>query len=175
MSAALGSPFDVTGAAHLPGDGLTLIRVEGFEGSVTYRTGRLAAMLGEGAEVTIGAAAAEAWLRVRDARPAADGAGDVWRISVKPSDGAAVAAALAGSACLLDWGGGLVWARVAEGRDVRAAISGIAGHATLVRGSETVKARLGVFQPEPGPLKRISVGLRSEFDPRGILNPGRMG
>jgi glycolate oxidase FAD binding subunit len=31
-----------------------------------------------------------------------------------------------------------------------------------------------VFEPEPAPLARISAGLRAKFDPKGILNPGRM-
>ena len=44
MAAALGSPWEVSGAARLP-DGRCLIRVEGFAGSVTYRAGRMRALL----------------------------------------------------------------------------------------------------------------------------------
>ena len=53
-------------------------------------------------------------------------------------------------------------------------MAGIAGHATLVRASEAAKARQGVFHPEPAPVAALSAGLRARFDPRGILNPGRM-
>ncbi|MFW5881734.1 MAG: FAD-binding protein, partial [Roseicyclus sp.] len=42
MARALGSPFEATGAAHDPGAGRTLIRVEGFETQVAYRLERLA-------------------------------------------------------------------------------------------------------------------------------------
>ena len=44
MAAALGSPFDVTGAAHIPGDA-TMIRIEGLSESVGYRAEKLREML----------------------------------------------------------------------------------------------------------------------------------
>ena len=51
MSRALTSPFEVTGAAHAPGGPgehpLTLLRLEGFAGSVAYRTGKLQEMFAE--------------------------------------------------------------------------------------------------------------------------------
>ncbi len=180
MSAALTSPFDVTGAAHTAGEQpVTMVRVEGFEGSVTYRAGRLKELLGRFGEVDVSLddkANRQAWENVRDVKLVADGEGDVWRISVKPSDGPAVIAALpSGAQVQMDWGGGLVWARVPEGTDVRKGLKGIEGHATLVRADEATKGKLGVFQPEQPALAAISKGLRAKFDPLGILNPGRMG
>jgi glycolate oxidase FAD binding subunit len=183
MAAALGAPFEVTGAAHLPqGEGagaLTLLRIEGFAQSVAYRAGRLLALMAEfgAAEAdTDPASGAATWARVRDAAEFAGRAGDVWRLSVRPSDGPAVVAALpAGSEAFLDWGGGLVWALVPEGADARTALAGIAGHATLVRGAPATRARLGAVRPETAPLAAVAAGLRARFDPRGILNPGLMG
>ncbi|MEO1313797.1 MAG: glycolate oxidase subunit GlcE, partial [Pseudomonadota bacterium] len=49
------------------------------------------------------------------------------------------------------------------------------GHATLIRASDGTKTKLGVFEPEAAPLAKITAGLRAQFDPKGILNPGRMG
>ncbi len=183
MSAALTAPYDVNGAAHLPeGAGKparTCIRVEGFEGSVKYRSARLKELLAEFGDVSVEAGLADSgrlWQQIRDAESVAAGEGDVWRMSVKPSDGARLADALGSDAQLqFDWGGGLVWACVSEGTNVRALMKGIDGHATLIRSSDATARELGVFHPEPAPLAKISAGLRSRFDPHGILNPGRMG
>ena len=37
MAAAMGSPFEVTGAVHDVGAGRTMLRIEGFETQVAYR------------------------------------------------------------------------------------------------------------------------------------------
>ena len=182
LSAALGSPFDVSGAAHAPvgvdGAPVTMIRIEGFADSVAYRAEALKTLLagvGEIAVETDPEKTAAGWRWVRDVEGFAGQPGDVWRISVKPSEGPRVGAALQAQGLLYDWGGGLIWARVAEGRDIRPALEGIGGHATLIRASEETRAALPVFQPELAPLAAISAGLRAQFDPRGILNPGLMG
>jgi glycolate oxidase FAD binding subunit len=178
MSAALTSPFEVTGAAHgaWEGEAVTLIRIEGFEASVDYRAVRLEEVLAPfgAVEVLRDRERTDAlWRAVRDVLPFAGREGDVWRFSVKPSDAPALVAALEAE-CLFDWGGGLVWALAAAGIDLRARMT-VPGHATLVRAAPETKRALGVFHPEPGPLAAIARGLRHKFDPRGILNPGLMG
>jgi len=185
LTMALGSPFDVTGAAHtvkgLDGAPVTMIRVEGFEDSVSYRADRMRELLsgfGASAIETDPEKTRAGWRWVRDVEGFGGKEGDVWRISVKPTDGPIVADALRAVAevdILYDWGGGLVWALLPEATDARAALTGIAGHATLVRASEETRARFPEFHPEVGPIAMISAGLRAKFDPRGILNPGRMG
>ena len=178
MSLALGSPFEVSGAAHvasgLDGHPVTMLRLEGFVDSVAYRAGKLRDLMAGFAEVLLESDPEKVlagWTWVRDAVKFEGGAGDLWRISVKPSDGPRVGAALDGAMLLYDWGGGLVWAEVAEGTDVRAALAGISGHATLVRGAGCGP----VFEPEVGVVATVSNGLRAQFDPRGILNTGMMG
>jgi glycolate oxidase FAD binding subunit len=178
MSAALTSPFEVTGAAHgaWENETATLIRIEGFAASVDYRAERLSQVLARFGEVAVEREPARVdalWRRVRDVLPFAGQEGDVWRFSVKPSAAPALVAAL-DAECLLDWGGGLVWARAAEGTDLRARMS-VPGHATLVRAAVETKRTLKVFHPEPAPLAALAEGLRRKFDPRGILNPGLMG
>jgi glycolate oxidase FAD binding subunit len=182
LSVALGSPFEVSGAAHAPkgldGHPVTMIRIEGFESSVTYRTGRLRELLAGFGDIKVetdpGKTAA-GWRWVRDVEAFHGVPGDVWRLSVKPTDGPAVAARLDARGLLYDWGGGLIWALMPEGVDLRARLDGVPGHATLVRGAPATRAKVPAFQPEPAPLAAISAGLRAKFDPRGILNPGLMG
>ena len=174
MSAALCTPFQVSGAAHLPDRGETWLRLEGFAGSVAHRARALAAELVIFAEAEM---AERDWTEVRDARPlaGAEAPGAVWRISVKPSDGPGVVAALGPDArWLMDWGGGLVWARVPEAFDLRAALAALAGHATLVHPGHATPPRWPVLPPEAPPVAALSAALRARFDPAGRLDPGRL-
>lgn len=185
MTAALGSPFDVSGAAHLPEPGdpaaaRTLIRIEGFAASVSYRAERLSDLLfaQTRGEVEVLAEAADLWAEVRDVRGFAGRPGAVWRISLRPSDAPGLVAALPHTGARYDWGGGLAWLLTEEtdaaAAAVRAEAARLRGHATLVRGPASLRASAGAFQPEAAPLAAISAGLRAKFDPRGLLNPGRM-
>jgi glycolate oxidase FAD binding subunit len=182
MSVALGSPYEVTGAAHcakvVEGGAVTLLRVEGFEASVAYRIGRLKEVLARfGTEIQVADADMSAWVweSVRDGTAMKDLEGDVWRVSCKPSDAPALAARSKAEGWYFDWGGGLIWIRMAAGTDLRARLGAFDGHATLVRASAETRAALPVFQPEAPGVARLSAGLRARFDPRGIFNPGLMG
>jgi len=175
MSACLGSPFEVTGAAHM--QGVTYIRIEGFEASVAYRAAELTKVLAPygTAEVAMGAAAEALWLDVRDVRPMQSTPGDIWKLSVRPSDAPGIVARAGAQSVMYDWGGGLIWVEVAPGTDLRAVLGTFSGHATLIRASEDLRRMIPVFQPEPAGLAAITSGLRAKFDPRGILNSGLMG
>ena len=177
LSAALGSPYEVTGAAHDPEAGRTRLRIEGFADSVTYRAGRLQERLVPFGPVEVHAGkdeTAATWAAIRDVTDFAGRAGDVWRLSVKPSDAPALVARSGAKTVRYDWGGGLVWLLMPEGTDLRANLGPFQGHATLIRAGEATRRALPVFQPENPVLARLSAGLRSKFDPRGILNPGVM-
>ena len=177
---ALASPFEVSGAAHLQqgpdGAPVTMIRLEGFENSVRYRAQALQSALSEyGAfEVeTDPARTAADWDSIRNVAPFGAQDGDVWRLSVKPTDGPAVVAKVPGAQAIYDWGGGLIWLRVDAGSQadvIRAAVASVGGHATRIRG-----AGPGASQPLPAPVAALEAGLRARFDPRGILNPGLIG
>jgi glycolate oxidase FAD binding subunit len=181
MSDALGSPFEVTGAAHMAlADDLpsTMLRLEGFENSVRYRLSALKdrlAKFGDMSDVE-GEPSRAAWRRIRDAEMFAGWSGDVWRVSTRPSDGPALIGRM-GKEChtMLDWGGGLIWVLAPDGTDLRKTLGSFSGHATLIRASDTTRIALPVFHPEPAPVAQLSAGLRAKFDPKGILNPGLMG
>ncbi|RWR46270.1 FAD-binding protein [Sinirhodobacter ferrireducens] len=167
LAAALASPFDVSGAGWLPGQGAVL-RLEGLEGSVGYRAGRLAALLAPwGARIEREGSVA-IWRDLAEVRPFHGRAGDIWRFSVKPSEAAAIAARLDGEV-VLDWGGGLIWALLPEGTDARAQAAPYTGHATCLRG------RAPRAEPEAPAVAALSRALQARFDPRGILDPERAG
>ncbi|MGI1662458.1 FAD-binding protein [Palleronia sp. KMU-117] len=179
MTRALRSPFEVSGAAYAAtgpdGSRVAMLRIEGFAESVRYRAEKLVALLGDAGEIRIESnpdRVRRIWTWVRDAERFAGTPGDVWRLSVKPTDAARVADRLGAEDLLLDWGGSLIWAEVPPGTDLRGRLAGIAGHATRVRGAG---GGLPAFHPEPAPLAALAAGLRAKFDPRGILNPGIMG
>src|SRR4051812_11459083 len=187
LSLALGSPFEVTGAAHLPakldgGGARTLIRIEGFTVSIDYRLGELKRLLKRfgAADVIEGDEAAALWRLVRDVEPLIEPRDRaVWRVSTAPTQGPAGVAQVSraiDARGFYDWGGGLLWsAPPATGAAaIRAAVRAAGGHATLVRAPAEVRAAVDVFEPLSEPLMRITAGLKAAFDPAGVLNPGRM-
>jgi glycolate oxidase FAD binding subunit len=167
LARALGSPFEVSAAAHNPAAGETLLRLEGFEQSVSYRAEQLTSLLG--GETTVEQNKPERWAAWRDVTSFAGTEGDVWRVSCKPSDGPALAAKSGATDVRYDWAGGLIWMRTPPDHDLRAALGTYDGHATLVRGTGQRR-----FQPEAAGVARITAGLRARFDPRGLLNTGLM-
>lgn len=162
LSAALTSPFDVTGAAHWPQRG-TFVRVEGFATSVAYRSTELQRKLAGFGTVTL--ADDDPWPAIRDVAPLHGTHGDVWRLSTTPSEAPALVARIAPQQALYDWGGGLVWLLTDPGFDLRAHIGPFSGHATLVRSTSA----LPIFHPEPAPIAALTRGLRAKFDPRGLF------
>ncbi|MDA7423224.1 FAD-binding protein [Thalassococcus lentus] len=182
MSKALGSPYEVTGAAHtssgVDGDPVTMLRIEGFEQSVAYRADQLQALFSEHDVVIESdpARVAAGWEWVRDVQPMHGTSGDVWRFSVKPSDAPALVAALKAehpvNRTLYDWGGGLIWVETDPGTNLRP--DDLAGHATLIRAEEKTRQALPVFQPESAGLSALTTGIRARFDPKALFNPGLM-
>ena len=171
MSAALASPFEISGAAHWPGSG-TFLRIEGFAASVAYRAGRLSDLLADFGAVSIEDDAITRWARIRDVAPFHGRTGDVWRVSVKPSDAPHIAARAGADALAFDWGGGLIWMLMPAATDLRVRLGHFSGHATRLRGDGA--DGIATFHPEAPALNALAKGLREKFDPRGILNSGLM-
>ena len=197
LSRALGSAHEVSAAAHLParsaagstvravasaGRAVTAIRLDGPEPSTVYRAqalGRELSGFGESDALDDGASHLF-WGELRDLRFFAEPARPLWRVSVAPSEGPKLVAALSSQLVfdhLYDWGGGLVWLALAAGADpaagtIRAALT--SGHATLIRAEPSLRAQAPVFQPQPPALAELTRRVKESFDPLHLLNPGRM-
>ncbi|MCC6008646.1 MAG: FAD-binding protein [Rhodobacteraceae bacterium] len=176
MTMALTSPFEVTGAAWLP-EGMagagTHLRLEGFSEQVSYRVGKLAerlAPVGAAEVVDAPPRSASLWEGIRDVRALAGLPGALWRVSARGTDAPFLLERAGALSAMLDWGGGLIWLRMPEGHDLRAALGPFRGHATRLAGEAGTPA----FPPEPAHVAALSAGLRARFDPRGLLNPGLM-
>jgi glycolate oxidase FAD binding subunit len=89
----------------------------------------------------------------------------LWRVSVP-----ATSPSLLQTCDVIDWGGSQRWC-VDPASDPREGLT--TGHATEVWNRSSDLPRQA-FQPLPAVLLKLHQRLKQTFDPRGILNPGRM-
>lgn len=180
-------------AGDIAADAVTALRLEGFSPSVAERKRMLEALMQPFGELaTLEAPASRAlWAAARDVAPfAADRSNrsarqdeqPLWRISTAPSRGAELAAMIASAAqaqMFYDWAGGLIWVALGACDDagaalVQRAVAATGGHATLVRAPASVRAAIDVFAPQDAAVAALTKRVKESFDPRGVLNPGRM-
>jgi glycolate oxidase FAD binding subunit len=177
MSKAMQSSAEVSGAAHIPGNG-TFLRLEGIAPSVASRRDKLINLLGGRITVLAAEESSAQWRAIRDVLPLADNLTRmVWKISVPPSASSAIIAKLKAQIDLryfFDWAGGLIWLDCAGeySHIIRTAIGD--GHALLIRAPDDVRMQCEVFHPQPRSLAALSARIKNSFDPKGLLNPGRM-
>ena len=203
MSAAMGTPYEISGACHLQaamverlrdarmrtlGRSLTLLRLESFATFLPQRAAKLKELFkayGELHEIDNDASRV-IWSELREVSFLEGGPdrgrAPVWRLSTAPMTGPKVVRALNAympCSAVYDWSGGLIWLEVpatadAGATDVRRVLASHGGHATLMRADAAVRAGIDVFQPLLPGLQSLSRGLKAAFDPVGVLNPGRM-
>jgi glycolate oxidase FAD binding subunit len=192
MSAAMGSANDVSGAAHLPaavasrvtqvgaGRAVTALRIEGVAPSVAHRVAMLEGLLKTERLAKLGEVASRSfWRSLRDVKALAGDDRPLWRISAAPMRGHEVAAAMGECACYYDWAGGLIWLALPAADDagaarVRRAVAASGGHATLIRAPAAVRAAVPVFAPQDEGVAALTRRIKESFDPKGVLNAGRM-
>ncbi|HET7022392.1 MAG TPA: FAD-binding protein [Xanthobacteraceae bacterium] len=196
VSGAAHLPAEV--AARMPvlesaGGAVTALRLEGFSPSVIERKRMLAALMQPFGELATAdeQASRALWTAIRDVTPfAADGgsaspgqhASPLWRISTPPSRGAELAAMIETAAqaqMFFDWAGGLIWAMLGACDDagaalVRRAVAAAGGQATLIRAPASARAAIDVFTPQDAAVAALTKRVKESFDPKGVLNPGRM-
>lgn len=198
---AMGSSCEVSAAAVLPeratarsavpevagtGRAVAALRVEGTSTSVGYRLDALMRVVARPAgleAIRLGAdATRRLWREIRDARLVDPVAPLLWRVTCAPTDAAAVAARAAplDPEILFDWSGGLVWLALshvpadAGSAQIRGGLAPGAGHATLVRAPHEVRRVVPPMHPEPVLLEGLTRRVKEGFDPKRVLNPGRI-
>ena len=92
---------------------------------------------------------------------------DIWRLCVASSAAYAALQASKAQFWYADWAGGLLWLGLPADEETARRLRGVAaqlgGHATLMRGSAEARAR-----------STLTAAVKAAFDPRRLLNPGRM-
>jgi glycolate oxidase FAD binding subunit len=156
-----GKPLPISATAYTDGD--LSIRLSGAAAAVRAAQEKL------GGERVDPARAAAFWNGIREQTdPFFAGDEPLWRLAV-PSTTPPL---LLEGRTLVEWGGSLRWLRSnSEARTIRAAVAGSGGHATLFRGEDK---SVGAFHPLAPAVATIHKRLKAEFDPRGVLNRGRM-
>ena len=151
------APLPILGACH---DGERLhVRLAGAKAAVSEAAERIGGEPGEGF----------LWEDLRDHRHAffAEDGPPLWRFAVP----AHVPPVDVPGSVLVDWGGAQRWLRSdGPAADLRSAAEAVGGHATCFRGGD----REQPFHPLAEGLDRLHARLKSAFDPRRILNPGRL-
>jgi len=164
----LGQPLPLNASAWW--DGMLVLRLAGAEAAVQSALARL------GGERVEPALADPFWLGLRDhtdeffvgAAKAVQSGAALWRLSVP-----AVTPPLKLSGeQLVEWGGAQRWlCTSAPAATLREAAAAVGGHAVLFRAQDK---SAGTFAPLAPALARIHRGLKQQFDPAAIFNPGRL-
>jgi glycolate oxidase FAD binding subunit len=203
LCAALGTPYEVSGTAHLTvglttrletaslareAAPVTAIRLENFSSSIAYRVDRLRdALKIYGTPIALGPDQSVAfWGELRRLSVLVplklEAPTQLWRLSTAPQRASKVVDAVRrnmAAEAYYDASGGVVWLEVgssadAGAADIRRLLSSYGGHATLIRADACVRESVDVFHPMSPVVERLTGGIKTAFDPGRILNPGRM-
>jgi len=160
-----GQPLPVSATAWEAGR--LHVRLSGARSAVSAAIARL------GGEQLPAAVAALWWGALRDQQlPYFSGNAPLWRLALPP---AAAPVALAGSQ-FIEWSGAQRWLTTSLPASlVRERAAALGGHATGFKADDrSAVFTPGVFTPLAPALLAIHRRLKAEFDPAGVLNPGRL-
>jgi glycolate oxidase FAD binding subunit len=183
---------DASGLAYLPhhamarsemldadGSGIALIRVDGTAPAVSEKLALLRSEFADHDLALLEADRTDALFReIGNGDFFAKADSDIWRLCVPASHGHRAAQAMDTGFWYADWAGGLLWLEAPANDEstakFRAITKRFGGHATLMRASREARASLAVFEPEAPARAALTRAVKAAFDPKHILNPGRM-
>ena len=154
-----GQPLPVS--ASFWHDGQLWLRLSGARAAVEAASRKLGGRSAVNAE--------QHWVSVREQTHPAFFSDILWRLAV-PST--APCPGLDGLRAI-EWGGALRW-YAGEQVAIRGAAARLGGHAVLYRAPESLRCLEGAFAPLSPALLALHRRLKKAFDPKGILNPGRL-
>ncbi|PKO91226.1 MAG: glycolate oxidase subunit GlcE [Betaproteobacteria bacterium HGW-Betaproteobacteria-10] len=162
-----GQPWPIS--ASFWHDSQLWLRLSGAQAAVVSAAKAASGKLGGKAAVD----AEKHWISVREQTHTAFVGQILWRLAL-PST--AKPPGLSGLRAM-EWGGAERWYAGEPGElaeAVRGAAARAGGHATLYRAPESLRCREGAFAPLSPALLALHRRLKKIFDPKGILNPGRL-
>ncbi|MEM9999822.1 MAG: FAD-binding protein [Pseudomonadota bacterium] len=189
MAAAMATSADPSGVAILPQStidrlkpnqfparGHVLIRFEGFVASVDERMARVRSQLNLAADVSVldPDPSRDIWSHLNELSMfKTDTEKQLWRLSVPPTKGIALAASLAANdqdTWFADWQGGLVWLELTDPAvNVHDLARLHGGHAVLLRRGAATDPAVPTFSPQNAALANVSLAVKRSMDPREIF------
>ncbi len=199
MCAAMKLPYEVSGTVHLPaefvtrlsnpdiaqlGVSITAMRIENFPAAVSRRIAELRERLKPCGEIyqLDHDRSRGFWTDIRNMSFIGRGDVPVWRISIAPDRAPGLVRTLRNHTdCHIayEWSGGLMWLELPPSTDagatiIRRVIAEFEADAMLVRAGQSARAAVEVFHPLTDANMALIRGMKEAFDPKRILNPGRI-
>ncbi|NCU51361.1 MAG: FAD-binding protein [Candidatus Fonsibacter ubiquis] len=80
---------------------------------------------------------------------------------------------------VVDWAGNLIWAEIPENdsvllRQLRTEVTKLAGHMTIIKAPNHMRIKEDFLTTVDENIKVLSLKIKESFDPKKILNPGKM-
>ncbi len=164
------------------GDSLTAIRIEGSKKSIEER---LKNLKNELKTIDLNVSVLETiqseifWGKIKNLELFTKTSNNIFRIVVPPSECAKTIYLLPKQfKYFVDWGGALIWIEACDlseqlFKSIRKKIVGLGGYVSMIKNSEFLPYVEDVFTIDRSRFN-ISQDIKKSFDPKRILNPGKM-